>query len=263
MSSESVIRARRAARGAAGLAILFALAEVVTRLELVDPTYLPPASSVLITTGGLLLDPAFLGQVAATLAAWAIGLGAAVVVAVPLGVVLGSSWRGYLASTAAIEFLRPIPSVALIPLAILLLGRGLDMKVLLVAYASVWPILFNTIYGVREVDPLARDTGRVFGLGRAAVLWRIALPAASPFIATGVRVSAAIALILAISAELLAGGTRGLGVWMLANSQTGVPRELLYAGIVVAGLLGLVLNAALASGERRLFAWHPRVRGAA
>ena len=252
---------RRAARGAAGLALLFALAELVTRLELVDPTYLPPASTVLVATARILVDPDFLGHVGATLAAWGIGLAVAGAIAVPLGVVLGSSWRGYLASTAAIEFLRPIPSVALIPLAILLLGRGLDMKVLLVAYASVWPILFNTIYGVREVDPVARDTGRIFGLGRLAVLWRISLPAASPFIATGVRVSAAIALILAISAELIAGGRTGIGVWMLANSQTGVPRELLYAGIVVAGLLGLALNAVLAGGERRLFAWHPRLRG--
>lgn len=254
---------RGAARGTAGLVVLFLLAEIVTRLELVDPTYLPPASTILVATGRVLLDPEFLGHVAATLAAWAIGLAVALAIAVPVGVVLGSSWRSYLASTSAIEFLRPIPSVALIPLAILLLGRGLDMKVALVAYASVWPILFNTIYGVREVDPLARDTGRAFGLGRAAVLWRIALPAATPFIATGVRVAAAIALILAISAELIAGGTQGLGVWMLANSQTGVPRELLYAGIVVSGLLGLALNALLASGERRLFAWHPRIRGAA
>lgn len=262
MRSGTAGSTRHAARGAAGLAMLFLLAELVTRLEIVDPIYLPPASTVLVATARVLIDPAFLGHVAATLAAWAIGLGLAVTIAVPIGVVLGSSWRSYLASTAAIEFLRPIPSVALIPLAILLLGRGLDMKVLLVAYASVWPILFNTIYGVREVDPLARDTGRAFGLGRAAVLWRIALPAASPFIATGVRVSAAIALILAISAELIAGGTQGLGVWMLANSQTGVPRELLYAGIVVAGLLGLALNALLSTGERRLFAWHPRVRDA-
>lgn len=263
MRSANVTRTLRVARGAAGLAILFALAELVTRLEMVDPTYLPPASTVLVATGRVLLDPEFLGHVAATLVAWAIGLAIAGAIAVPIGVALGSSWRSYQASTAAIEFLRPIPSVALIPLVVLLLGRGLDMKVVLVAYASVWPILFNTIYGVREVDPLARDTGRVFGLGRTAVLWRIALPAASPFIATGVRVSAAIALILAISAELIAGGSQGLGVWMLASSQTGVPRELLYAGIVVAGLLGLALNALLATGERRLFAWHPRVRAAA
>lgn len=254
---------RRTARGAAGLATLFACAELITRLEIVDPTYLPPASSVLVATARVLLDPGFLGHMAATLVAWAIGLSVGFVIAVPAGVLLGSSRRTYLASAAAIEFLRPIPSVALIPLVILLLGRGLDMRVLLVAYASAWPILFNTIYGIRDVDPISRDTGRAFGLGRLGVMWRISLPAASPFIATGVRVSAAIALILAISAELIAGGTHGLGIWMLANSQTGVPREFLYAGIVVAGLLGLAVNTVLAIGERRLFGWHPGVRGAA
>ena len=254
---------RRSARGAAGLLGLFGLAEVVTRLELVDPTYLPPASSVLVATGRVLLDPEFLGHVGATLAAWALGLGAALAIAVPVGVVLGSSWRGYLASTAVIEFLRPIPSVALIPLAILLLGRGLDMKVLLVAYASVWPILFNTIYGVRDVDPVARDTGRAFGLGRAAVLWRIALPAASPFIATGLRVSAAIALILAISAELIAGGTQGLGRGCWPTRRPACRASCCMRGSSSPASSAWALNALLASGERRLFAWHPRVRGAA
>jgi len=251
---------RRAARGAIGLGVLFVLAEIVTRLEVVDPVYLPPASAVLVATAGVLADPGFLAHVGATLASWALGLVIATAIAVPAGVLLGSSHRTYLASVAAIELLRPIPSVALIPLAILLLGRGLDMRIALVAYASVWPILFNTIYGVRDVDPIARDTARVYGIGPVAILWRVALPAAAPFVATGVRVSAAIALILAVSAELIAGGRHGIGVWMLANSQTGVPRELLYAGIVVAGLLGLALNGLLAAGERRLFGWHPRLR---
>jgi NitT/TauT family transport system permease protein len=135
------------------------------------------------------------------------------------------------------------------------------MKVILIVYAAVWPILFNTIYGMREVDPLSRETARAYGLGRTAILWRISLPAASPFISTGIRISAAIALILAISAELIAGGGLGIGTWMIANSETGVPRELLYAGIVVTGLIGLLMNAAMVAGERRLFAWHPRVRG--
>jgi NitT/TauT family transport system permease protein len=187
----------------------------------------------------------------------------AMAIAIPLGLLLGSSWRSYLAATTAIEFLRPIPSVALIPLVIILRGRGLDMKVILIVYASVWPILFNTIYGMREVDPVARETARAFGLGRLAILWKISLRSASPFIYTGIRISAAIALILAISTELIAGGGLGIGSWMVAYSQTGVPRELLYAGIVVTGFLGLAINSALVAGERRLFAWHQRVRGPA
>jgi NitT/TauT family transport system permease protein len=251
----------RAVRGLVGAAVLFALLELLTRAELVNPTYLPPASTILATTARILTDPEFLANVGGTLLAWGIGMLIAMAIAVPLGLLLGSSWRSYLAATTAIEFLRPIPSVALIPLVILLRGRGLDMKVMLIVYASVWPILFNTIYGMREVDPLAKDTARAYGLGRLAVMWRISLRAASPFIYTGVRISAAIALILAISTELIAGGGLGIGTWMIANSETGVPRELLYAGIVVTGMIGLLINNALVAGERRLFAWHQRVRG--
>jgi NitT/TauT family transport system permease protein len=247
-------------RGLAGALVLFGLLELLTRAELVNPTYLPPASTILATVGGILIDREFLAHVGGTLLAWTIGMLVAMAIAIPLGVALGSSWRSYLASTTAIEFLRPIPSVALIPLVILLRGRGLDTKVILIVYAALWPILFNTIYGMREVDPLTKETARAYGLGRGTILWRISLRSASPFIYTGIRISAAIALILAVSAELIAGGGLGIGTWMIANSETGVPRELLYAGIVVTGIIGLLLNSLMVAGERRLFGWHQRVR---
>ena len=252
---------RRTRRGLAGALVLFALLEALTRAELVNPTYLPPASAVVATTAGILVDVEFLVAAGGTLAAWALGLLLATAIAVPIGVVLGSSWRGYLASTTAIELLRPIPSVALIPLAILLLGRGLDMRVALVAYASLWPILLNTVYGVRDVDPVARDTARAFGFGGLATLWRVSLPSAAPFVYTGARIAAAVALIVTVSAELVAGGSSpGIGTWMLERSQPGVDRELMYAGIVVAGLLGIGIDALMVAGERRLFGWHQRVR---
>jgi NitT/TauT family transport system permease protein len=250
----------RLGRGALGIGAALALLELVTRGELVNPTWLPPASTVLAATSRLLVDLDFLGHVAGTLMAWAVGLTVASAIGIGLGLLLGASRRTEVAATAAIELLRPIPSVALIPLVILLRGRGLDMKVILIVYAAVWPILLNTLYGIREVDPVATDTARAFGLGRAARLVRISLPSAAPFIATGIRISASIALILAISAELIAGGGAGIGTWMLSHSQSGAPRELLYAAIVVTGLLGLGMTAALEAGERRLFAWHQRVR---
>jgi NitT/TauT family transport system permease protein len=252
----------RALRGLAGAVVLFGALELLTRAELVNPTYLPPASSILVTTGGILADAEFLAHAAGTLLACGLGLMLAAAIAIPLGLLLGSSRRSYLAATAAIEFLRPIPSVALIPLVILLRGRGLDMKVILIVYASLWPILFNTIYGMREVDPVARDTARAYGLGRLATVWNVSVRSALPFIYTGIRVSAGIALILAISAELIAGGGLGIGTWMIANSETGVPREYLYAAIAVTGLMGLAINGAMVAGERRLFAWHHRVRRA-
>jgi NitT/TauT family transport system permease protein len=221
----------------------------------------PPATTILETTVRILGDPEFLRHVGGTVSAWGIGLGLATLLAVPLGMALGSSRAADLAATTAIEFLRPIPSVALIPLVILLLGRGLDMRVVLVTYACTWPILVNSIAGARAVDPLARDTARAFGLGPGAVLWRVTLPSAAPFAYTGIRISAAIALIVAVSAELIAGGGAGIGTWMLGVSQAGVSRDLLYAGIVVTGMLGVLLDAILLAGERRLFGWHQRVRG--
>jgi NitT/TauT family transport system permease protein len=246
----------RLLRGLAGFGVVFLALEALTRAELVNPRYLPPASTVLVTTGRIVFDPEFLEAVAGTLAAWSLGLVAAIAIAVPLGVILGSSRRSFLASITAVEFLRPIPSVALIPLAIVLLGRGLEMKALLVCYASLWPILFNTIYGMRAVDPIALDTGRAFGYGLMGVLGRVSLPSAAPFIYTGIRIAAAIALILAISTELIAGGSNGIGTWMLARSQTGTEREFVYAGTIFAGVLGLVINTLLVAGERRLFRWH-------
>lgn len=249
------------ARGAVGFVIVGAMLEVASRTELVNPAFLPPATEILLRTVELLLSPEFLGHVGSTLWAWALGLGAAALVAVPVGVVLGSSNAVYQATRALIEFLRPIPSVALIPLAILLFGRGTEMKVSLIVYASVWPILFNTIYGMHDVEPLAKDTARSFGFGRVAILARVALPSAAPFIFTGLRVASAIALILAVSAELIGGGSSGLGTWIQVVQAGGTRPDLVFAGTVVAGLLGWLINVGTVSLERRFFGWQPALRG--
>jgi NitT/TauT family transport system permease protein len=260
LSPRNAAARTRLLRGLVGVAIITLALEAVTRAELVNPRYLPPASTVLVATGQIALDGEFLTAVLGTLRAWTLGMAIAIVLAVPLGMILGSSRRSWLAATAAIEFLRPIPSVALIPLMILLLGRGLEMKTALVVYACSWPILFNTIYGMREVDPIARDTARAFGFGRLAVLRRVSMPSAAPFIYTGIRIAAAIALIVTVSTELIAGGSEGIGTWMLVRSQTGIEREFVYAGTIFAGLLGLAINVLLVAGERRLFFWHQRIR---
>jgi NitT/TauT family transport system permease protein len=256
-----VTTAQRTARGIAGVAIVLGPLELLARIGALPATSVPAPSIVLVTAVGLLVDPIFLANVGGTLVAWSVGLIGATAIAVPLGLLLGASHRSARAAAAAIDFLRPIPSVALIPLAILLLGRGLDMKAVLVAYAATWPILFNTIAGVHDLDPVAGETARSYGLSRATVVRAVLLPSAAPFIYTGIRISAGVALVVAVSAEMLAGGGLGIGTWMLERSGAGVPRELLCAGIVVIGMLGLAINGGIATGDRRLFAWHPRHRG--
>lgn len=252
-------RLGRAGRGVIGALVLFAVLEVLTRAEFVNPAYLPPASTIIARTAQILVDPAFLREVAGTMQAWAVGMVVVVAIGVPLGVLLGTSDRIYTAARALIEFLRPIPSVALIPLAILVFGRGPSMKTSLIIYAALWPVLFNTIYGMHGVEPVAIETARSFNLSRLQILRYVSLPSAAPFIYTGIRVATAIALILAISTELIAGGGQGIGTWMLAR-QVANQQQYVYAGTIVAGLLGLAINAVFIAGEKRLFSWHPRQR---
>ncbi|HEX5039118.1 MAG TPA: ABC transporter permease subunit [Candidatus Limnocylindria bacterium] len=252
---------RRVLRGLLGTLVILGTIEAAIRLAGSGGSgAIPPPSLVVPTIGRLVTDGAFLVNVAWTLAAWTLGMLLATAIAVPAGIVLASSRWVHLAAVTAIDFLRPIPSVALIPLAILLLGRGLPMRVVLIAFAAIWPILFNTITGVRAVDPVARDTARAFGLGRGRTFLDVTLPTALPSIATGLRIAAGIALILAVSAELIAGGPPGLGTWMIGASQAGVPRELLFAGIAVAGILGIGINLLMVGAERRFIGWDVRMR---
>lgn len=248
------------ARGAVGLLVLFAIAEVISRSGIVSEIYLPPASIVLLRVGELLIDPAFIGQVLATLSAWAIGLAICVVVSVTIGVILGSSRAVYSGSRAIIEFLRPIPSVALIPVAMLVLGNDAEMKIALIVFSTSWPVLFNTIYGMHDVDPIAKLTAKSFGRGGFSTLLTVSIPSAAPFIFTGIRIAASVALIVAVSAELLAGASDGLGRWMLDASATGNRPDLVYAATIIAGLLGLAINAVLVFVERRFLSWQPALR---
>jgi NitT/TauT family transport system permease protein len=241
-------------RGAIGVMVLFLALELLTRAELVTPEYLPPASEILVETMSLFGRSVFWNALWATMKACLIGLGLATLLAVPLGLVLGLSKWAHKAAITIVELLRPIPSVALIPLAILVYGRGTEMRVSLVLYACTWPILFNTIYGMHNVDTIGADTARVFGMGRVKTVLRVYLPAASPFIFTGVRIAASVALILAVSTEIVAGGANGLGIELQLARELG-DLKLSYAFTIVTGLVGLAMHFCFVAIERRKFAW--------
>ncbi|MGK5556332.1 ABC transporter permease [Actinomadura kijaniata] len=258
------MRPRRLLLGAGGALGVIAVAELASRTGLVDPAALPPASTILGEAGRLTVDSEYLADLAVTLRVWAGGLLLAVLVAVPLGVVLGSVPALGTAARVLVELCRPIPSVALIPLVMVLFSSATQMTMSLVFYASLWPILVNTLYALRDVDPVAKETLASFGFGRLSVLWRVSLPSAAPFIATGVRISASVALLVSISTELLAGGGDGLGVY-LSETQTGSGQvEVMLAVACWAGLLGLLINALLVGAERLAFRWNTaRVEGVA
>ncbi len=256
----ATLRSRRSVptawtRGGIGVLVVFAMAELLTRAELVTPTYLPPASSIVGETLGLFGRAEFWSALQSTMWATLLGMLRATLIAVPLGLVLGLSKWAYRASITAVDLLRPVPSVALIPLAIIVYGRGTPMKVFLITYACVWPILFNTIYGAHSVDGVAVDTARAFGLGRVKTALRVNLRAAAPFIFTGLKIAASIALILAVSSELIAGGGSGLGIEM-AEARAQSDLQLAYAYTLISGLIGLLLSFGFELLERWLFPWN-------
>jgi len=232
--------------------------ELLSRTGMLSSRDFPPVTEIFATLWGQLQTGQFWYAVVNTLQGWAVGLGIAAAIAIPAGILLGSSRVLYRSLRVIIEFLRPIPSVALVPLAILVFGTGLETKVFLVAFACFWPLLIQTIYGVQDVEPVALDTARIFGLGRSARLVWIALPSTVPYIATGLRISSAVALILAVTAELVA-GSPGLGSEISA-AQSGGAVTLMYALIVTTGLLGWGLNMVLRRLERRVLHWHPSQR---
>jgi len=241
-------------RNLIGLGGFLLIWEAAARSGLVSSS-IPPPSVVLARLGELLGDEAFVRDIIATVLAWPIALAIAIAIAVPAGLLLGSIPGLRVATRAIVELLRPIPSVALIPAALVAIGGGPETKITLAVYAAVWPILFNTIYALDEIDPLLEETARSFGAGRARVLTSVALPHAAPFIFTGIRLSAAIALIVVISVEFIAGAVRGIGKFSLQAYEGGGRMDLVLAATVVAGVIGYLINEGLERFGRRAFRW--------
>ncbi|TQN43788.1 ABC-type nitrate/sulfonate/bicarbonate transport system permease component [Blastococcus colisei] len=241
-----------------GVVLAIAVFEVLPRIGLVDRRFLPPASEMFGALFGRIADGSIWEPTVQTMQGWALGLGTALVIALPLGILIGSVFLLFMSTRTIVEFLRPIPSVALIPLAVLVFGAGLESKWFLAAFAATWPILLQTLYGVRDVDPTSIETARSFGIKTPERLWRVVLPSALPYIATGVRISSAVALILAVTAELVLGAP-GLGQEINIARQSAAVDQM-YALIIATGLIGWLLNIVLSLAERRLLHWHPSQR---
>jgi ABC-type nitrate/sulfonate/bicarbonate transport system permease component len=247
-----------AALGAAGLAGFVLLLELLPRTPLVEARHLPPFSEMARALGDELGTAAFWEALGTTLRGWATGLAIAMAAGVALGILIGSTPLLRTATTSTIEFLRPIPSVALIPLAVLLYGTDMRATLLLVVYASFWQVLVQVLYGVADVDPVARDTARSFRFSRWARIRRVIWPTTLPYVMTGFRLAAAVALILEITGELII-GSPGLGN-AIAVAQSSGAVTTMYALVLVTGLIGVTVNLAVRAVERRVLRWHPSIR---
>jgi ABC-type nitrate/sulfonate/bicarbonate transport system permease component len=244
--------------GVLGLVAAAAVVEVVPRSGLLPAEYFPPASRVVVALGRELGRSPFWAALRDTLLTWALGLLIAVAAGVVLGIAIGAVPVLRAATASTVEFLRPIPSVALVPLAVVILGTGIRSTLLLVVYASFWQVLVQVLHGVSDVDPVARQTARSYRLGAPYRLRYLIWPTALPYVITGIRLATSVALVLTITGELII-GSPGLGAEIeVANASGAVPT--MYALVVVTGLIGVAANLVTRRAERAALAWHPSVR---
>jgi len=249
-------------KGGLGLVVLFALLalwEITTRTGIVSPNAVPAASDVAYS-GMMELWYGDLGKDAlVTVRRVMLGFGWASIVALPLGIALGRSKILLAALGPLFEFLRPMPVVAVLPILIFFLGLGDRMSLTMIGIGSGWYILFNTIDGIRGVDPVLGETGRTFQVSRLRQLWTIYLPAAAPQIFTGLRLALGIAVIIAVLVEMASGFGGGLGSYISTNGGSFRLAEA-YAGICMVALIGYAAARLFLLVEQRIMRWHIQAR---
>jgi ABC-type nitrate/sulfonate/bicarbonate transport system permease component len=215
----------------------------------------PRLSTILVEFRELWLFSQFGTHVVPSLERIGLGFAIAVVAGVALGIPLGLSRWGRLWAMPHIEYWRAVPPPALLPISVVLLHSiGNLQKVSFIAFFCLFPVLLNTIDGVRGIDPTLVDTARSYGLGRLERIRRIVLPAALPQISAGMRTSLSLAVIMMVLSEYFA-STSGVGYVLLISKNT-YQLGPMWAAILLIGLLGYLLNVLFVLAERRFLAWH-------
>ena len=234
-----------------GVVVALLLWEVISIAGIVNksalPTPIATSGAIVKHAGGL--SSAVLG----TLEAWALGLFIAAITGIAIGTMVGRSRIADAASETLVRMMRPLPSLALIPIAILVAGLGLKMTSGLVSFAAFWPIFINTRAGVHQVDNRFLESASALGLRRFELIRRVVIPASLPMIASGIQVAISLALVVTVSVELV-GGTGGLGEFVLA-AQQGNATSSMFAGVIVGGSLGWALNAIYLGIVDRVMPW--------
>ncbi|MFC9288964.1 ABC transporter permease [Streptomyces sp. NPDC057052] len=243
----------KGATRSAAIVALVLLWETAPRLGLVDRTFLPPFSEVARAWWGLAADGQLADNTRASLVRSFSGFGIAVLVAVPLGLLIG--WYRRVAGLLGplLEVFRNTAALALLPVFVLLLGIGETSKISIVVYACTWPILLNTISAVRNVDPTLLKLAKSMDLSAPRLFQKVILPSSVPVIFTGVRLAGAAAVLVLVAAEMI-GAKAGLG-YLINASQYNFAIPQMYAGILTISLIGVAFNQLLVAVERRLSSW--------
>jgi NitT/TauT family transport system permease protein len=239
-------------RGIVVPAALLLLAEVGFRVSVGASDSLAPPSHVAVALVAALGDASLIVGTGKTLATMLMGLALGVGGGLVAGIALGFSETLRRAAFLTVEMLRPIPSVALLPLSLLIFGFGYRMEVAVIAFATFWPSLILTQSAVAQIEPRLIEVSRLMGLSRLQTAWKIVLPAAAPRLMTGLRLAAGFALVVAVTAEIVS-NPQGLGHDLMIAQETLRPARM-FAVLLWVGLIGWGLNVALLRLERRLFA---------
>jgi ABC-type nitrate/sulfonate/bicarbonate transport system permease component len=247
------------------LAVLLVVWELMARRS--ESLFFPPVSTIFTTlrdeyfsgtASQLFLSETFHENVWPSLARAAQGWGAAIVVGVSLGVLIGVWRNASLVVSPLVRFGMSIPATVLLPLAVVIFGVTSSMNVFLIAFGSVWVVLVNTMDGVRNIDETAMTTARSLRLGRARTFFSVLLPGASPQIFSGLRVSIGITLILMVVSELFA-ATSGIGYYIVYSQRTFMYQRV-WAGVFLLAIIGILVNIVYAVIERRVLRWHLQSR---
>lgn len=247
-------RAAATAYGIGFIVVWLAALEVAARAGWINRVFSPVPSEVAARLWRILADGSFAGPLASTVGLLAAGYVAACLAGVILGLAMGCSRRANALFEPLLEMLRPIPKPALLPPLILLFGLGAPMKIAIVFLGAVFPVLINTIQGVRSVDPVLIDVARTYRCGTMGTVRRVILPASLPMILAGMRVSLGLGLVLVVLAEMLT-GENGLGAQAM-DAQRGFRVYDMYAWTAMLAVLGLALALAFEWVERRLIFWN-------
>jgi ABC-type nitrate/sulfonate/bicarbonate transport system permease component len=228
--------------------------ELVAQGGLINTLIVPPLSRILRVFSDLLWSGQIPLQVAASMKRAAAAYVMAALVFIPLGILMGLSQSLYRLFEVIVEMLRPVPPPVIIPVAMLFFGLEDEMKIFVIFFSCAWPILLNTLDGARNVDRVLLNTARTFGLSQWKIIWNVILPAASPQIVTGLKVSLPITLILVVISEMI-GSTDGIGYFIL-DSQRRFRVAQMYAGMLTLAILGYTLNQLFNLLYKLVMPWH-------
>lgn len=233
--------------------LLLILWEVAPRIGLVDPTFFPPFSKVAESWWGLAVSGDLYVHLQASIFRSLFGFGLAILIAIPLGLLIGWYPLANELLTPVLELFRNTAALALLPVFILLLGIGETSKISIVLFACIFPILLNTINAVRNVDPLLIKSAKSMGLPSYKLFAKVIVPASIPTIFTGIRMAGSSSILVLIAAEMV-GAKEGLG-YLINYSQQNFQIPQMYAGIITIALLGVAINYLLVSLEKKFSRW--------